>query len=557
MTELSKEDLDQLYPIFRDQTLEILDGMSDDLLAVESGAIDEELIARLKRGAHTIKGDAACIGLERISDVAHGIEDYLDDSGDNSSVFNKRIVTRLLSLVDAIRGAVLNDHPTDLREGMDEALVVQPEEGVREEGVRKAVKQARNVIRIDAAKVDDLLNLAGEMMVARSELEQASREIDLLMQDEMLASRLRHSVDKFSGLIARFQKVALKMRMVPVATLFRRYSRAMRDIACELGKSVELEWSNEKTELDRHLVELLYEPILHLLRNAIDHGIEPIEERKEAGKNPTGLVQMRAFHEAEEVVLEISDDGRGIDLDRLKQKACELGLLDGRMAQVLTDEESARLVFSGGISTAREITKLSGRGIGGAAVKSMVDQARGTISVRTERGKGTTFTLRVPLTLSIMRSLLFSAGGQLFALPVAAIREVVQIDETAVFSISGIDCYRIQGRLVSVIKPGEGYKDDKPEDEAIASEERLCKYLVVVISGGKEFAILTEAVRGVEELVVKPFDSNGRVRRGSLYVGGAVLGNGEVVLIYDARALYDKSLNRSHYKGKSELEYAS
>lgn len=551
MNGLSKEDLDQLYPIFRDQTLEILDGMSDDLLAVESGATDEELIARLKRGAHTIKGDAACIGLERISDVAHGIEDYLDGSGDNPSVFNKRIVTRLLSLVDAIKGAVLNDHPTDLREGIDEKLVVQSEEGVR-----KAVKQARNVIRVDAAKVDDLLNLAGEMMVARSELEQASRDIDLLMHDEISASRLRYSVDKFSGLIARFQKVALKMRMVPVETLFRRYSRAMRDIAGELGKSVELEWSNEKTELDRHLVELLYEPILHLLRNAIDHGIEPIEEREAGGKNPTGLVQMRAFHEAEEVVLEISDDGRGIDLERLKQRACEMGLLAGRMAQDLTDEESARLVFSGGISTAREITKLSGRGIGGAAVKSMVDEARGTISVRTERGKGTTFTLRVPLTLSIMRSLLFSAGGQLFALPMAVVREVVQIDETAVFSISGIDCYRIQGRLVTVIKPGEGYEDYKPEDEAIDSEARPCKYLVVVMSGGREFAILTESVRGVEELVVKPFDGNGRGRRGSLYVGGAVLGSGEVVLIYDARALYDKSLNRSHYKGKSEFEYA-
>ncbi|HEX5733055.1 MAG TPA: ATP-binding protein [Blastocatellia bacterium] len=541
MNELAKEDLEQLYPVFRDQTLELLDQMSDDLLAVEAGIVDNEIVARLRRCAHTIKGDAACIGLERMSNVAHGAEDYLDGLGGDASKLDKQIVGKLLGLVDVIRGAMSNECPTDLHldsryEASRWDLESEPgSKSFKQEsaaGLKAEGKRRKRVIRVDASKVDDLLNLAGEMMIARSSLEQARRDVGGNSADDLMLRRMGESVDCLGGLITQFQKSALKMRMVPVDTLFRRYGRAMRELAGELGKRVELRYSGEKTELDRHLVEMLYEPVLHLLRNAIDHGIEPVNERVRAGKNPAGLILMRAFHEGEEVVIEVSDDGRGIDLAGLKRRAQASGLLAESNGQDLSDEESAKLVFADGVSTADSITVLSGRGIGGAAVKSMVDQVRGTVTLKTVRGKGTTFTLRVPSTLAILRSLLFSSGAHLFALPMAAVREVAKTDEKAVVIINGVECYRIHGRLLSLVK---------------VSDKNEFDHVIVVNAGVREYAIATGEVRGVVELVVKPIE--GRWTQGRPYIGAAVLGDGQVVLIQDARALYERALNKESSKG--------
>ena len=548
MNELAKEDLEQLYPVFRDQTLELLDQMSDDLLAVEAGVVDNETLARLRRCAHTIKGDAACIGLERMSNVAHGAEDYLDGLGGDASKLDKQVIGKLMGFVDLIRGAMSNDWPTDLpldvangaargdlESGPGSRLVEQESAAaLKAEGRRR-----KNVIRVDASRVDDLLNLAGEMMIARSGLEQARRDIVGYSPDEMAVRRIGESVEGLGSLITKFQKAALKMRMVPVDVLFRRYGRAMRELATDLGKRVELRYSGERTELDRNLVELLYEPVLHLLRNAIDHGIEPVAERVRAGKNPAGLIQMRAFHDGEEIVLEVSDDGRGIDLAALKRRAHENGLLGEGNGQDLSDEESAYLVFADGLSTAESITVLSGRGIGGAAVKSMVDQVRGTVSLKTERGKGTTFTIRVPLTLAILRSLLFSAGDHLFALPMSTVREVAKTDEEAVVTINGVECYRTQGRLLPLVRV-----TDKNEFD----------HAIVVNAGGREFVIATGAVRGVVELVVKPLE--GRWTRGKQYVGASVLGNGQVVLIQDAKALYERALRKECSKPSYGDKYA-
>lgn len=541
MSELAKEDLEQLYPVFRDQTLELLDQMSDDLHAIEAGIVNNETVARLRRCAHTIKGDAACIGFERMSNVAHGAEDYLDGFGGDASKLDKHVVGRLMGLVDLIRGAISNDWPTDLpvdtadgetRGDLESNPGSDSFERENTAELRAEGKRRNNVLRVDASRVDDLLNLAGEMMIARSGLEQARCEVDHYSQDDRALRRMGESVDRLGSLITQFQKAALKMRMVPVDLLFRRYGRAMRDLASELGKSVELRYSGEKTELDRTLVEMLYEPVLHLLRNAIGHGIEPVVERVRAGKNPAGLIQMRAFHEGEEVLLEVSDDGRGIDLAALKRRARETGLLSESNGQDLSDEESAKLVFADGVSTAETITVLSGRGIGGAVVKSMVDQVRGTVSLKTERGKGTTFTLRVPLTLAILRSLLFSAGDRLYALPMAAVREVARTDERVVVIINGVECYRKQGRLLPLVR---------------VSDRKEFDHVIIVNAGGREYAIATGAVRGVVELVVKPLE--GRWTQGSRYVGASLLGDGQVVLILDARALYERALKKEYSKG--------
>jgi two-component system chemotaxis sensor kinase CheA len=453
-----------------------------------------------------------------------------------------------MGVVDLIRGAMSNDWPTDLplvtAEG-DTRGDLESDPGKnsfdREHSaeLKPEGKRRKKVIRVDASRVDDLLNLAGEMMIARSGLEQARRDLDRYSPDDLALKRMGEQVDRLGGLITQFQKSALKMSMVPVDLLFRRYGSAVRELASELGKRVELRYSGEKTELDRNLVEMLFEPVLHLLRNAIDHGIEPVIERVSAGKNPAGLIQMRAIHEGEEVLIEVGDDGRGIDLAGLKRRAHETGLLGGSNCQTLSDEESARLVFADGVSTAEAITVLSGRGIGGAAVKSMVDQVRGTVSLKTERGRGTTFTLRIPLTLAILRSLLFSAGGRLFALPMTVVREVAETDESAVVIINGVECYRIKGNLLPLVR--------------VSDNNEFC-HVIVVSAGGREYAMATGEVRGVMELVVKPLE--GRWTQGSRYVGAAVLGDGQVVLIHDARALYERELKKGYSQGNCGDEYA-
>jgi two-component system chemotaxis sensor kinase CheA len=453
-------------------------------------------------------------------------------------------------LLDEIKAAVLSDRPAD----MPDRTSIDYGGAAAEEGVYQATGDSRGsservmkLIRVDASKVDELLNLAGEMMIVRSALEQASREVETKLCDEELSSRLSRSVARLEGLITKFQKVSLKMRMVPVEMLFRRYNRAIRDLASELGKSVDLVVGGEKTELDRNLVELLYEPILHLLRNALDHGIEPAEERVRSGKRETGIIRMHASYNAEEVVLKITDDGRGLDLDALRQGAFEAGHLS---AHEFSDEDSARLVFADGVTTARTVTKVSGRGIGGAAVKTMIDKVRGAISVKTEQGKGTTFILRVPLTLAIMRSLLYSAGGRLFALPLAAVRETAKFDYGSVAVICGVEWYQIRGHLLPIVKPC------LPSEDAAQLEPggEVCEYLIIVSSGGREFAITSESVLGVRELVVKPLI--GRWTESRIYIGAAVLGTGEVVFIQDVGAMYEKAVNENRYEGASELEYA-
>ena len=583
MDDFTREELDQLFAVFRDQSLTILDEMSQDLLLLESKGSDEEAMVRLRRAAHTIKGDSACIGLDGVTELAHRIEDILDRVLNNQAAFDKQTVDLFLESLDTIHAAIGGDEVGDVPADVLERLVarisagaefdsgetpfeveVEPEAVVLAESPDPASTESRDparksnreYVRVEANRIDALLNLAGEMVIARSILNELGPEFELALPKNDLVPRFGGVSLQMGKLIAELQKSVLKMRMVTIDNVFRRFGRPMRELAAERGKAVDLEVRGGATELDRTLVDLLYEPLLHLLRNAVDHGIETREEREGAGKPPTGKIKLRAYHEGNQVVVEVSDDGRGIDAEALKRKATEAGAITDADADRLSTEEAQELIFLPGLSTAREITLVSGRGIGAATAKAALEHLRGSITVKSELGAGTEFILRMPLTLAIIKALLFTAAGQLFALPLLAVSEIARATVDDIVYLDGLESLRLRDRFISMVRPGVilGFDRRKGGSGAALRKDAAHFFVIVLTVGNKRYGVVADTLMGEQELLIKPLDSKW-VQNDSL-AGASVLGDGRVVLIMDAGMVFRKAIRYERSKGSTKGAYA-
>jgi two-component system, chemotaxis family, sensor kinase CheA len=594
MEDFSKEEMEQLMSVFRDQSLQILEDMCQDILALESQGWSDEVVSRLRRAAHTMKGDSACIGLDRVTDLAHKVEDVIAEVVGGRLDFEAGVVDAMLDVLDAVRGVLQREEVSDVEprvaaelsrrlgglllashaadvaadkpgpqfaeENVDIVNVEVVNVEVVGEGARQKVAAQKPAgrsgqIRIDAARVDALLNLAGEMVIARSMLGQVTGEMESALGRGEMTTKLALASAQLGKLIAELQKGALRMRMVPIGTLFKRFARPMRELALERGKEVELSLSGEETELDRTLVDSIYEPILHLLRNAVDHGLEPTDERRAAGKSAAGSISLRACHEGNRVVIEIGDDGRGIDTGLLRSKAVEAGAVTQLQAEAMTEEEALDLMFLQGISTARAITWVSGRGIGAAAVKESVEQMRGSISVKTEAGRGTVFTLRMPLTLAIVRALLFSASGQLLALPLLSVEEIARARMDEIVDFDGFESYRLRDRFISVVRPGQvmGFERRHGGSGAGLRRESDHVFIIVMTVGSRRYGLVADSLVGEQEVVIKPLESEW-VRNEAL-TGASVLGDGRVVLIMDAGMLLRKATKVERTRGEGWCAY--
>lgn len=572
MGELKSIELDQLLGIYREQSLQIVDEMGHDLLALESGAADDEAMTRLRRGAHTIKGDSACVGLEGITQITHKIEDVFAAVLDGEIGFDRRSVDLMLKGLDAVRAAIGGEEIGDVDTETVAALVTELNEIQHYALERPAPTQRapihsssakrtdsshrRDYVRVESAKVDSLLNLAGEMVIARSVINQIEPELEREFPRNELVGRLALASAQMGKLIAELQKSVLKLRMVTIDQLFRRFARPMRELAGQRGKEFELKIVGGETELDRTLVDLLYEPLLHLLRNAVDHGLETKDERRNAGKPEAGQIVTRAYHEGNQVVVEVSDDGRGIDIAAVKARAVRCGTISRQQAELMPDEEALELVFISGLSTSEEITQLSGRGIGTTAVQSVVEQLRGTMAVRSEPGKGTAFTLRLPLTLAIIRALLFTAAGRLFALPLLAVSELAAVEASGVVHLDGIEHYRLHDRFVSLVRPGAvlGFDRRRGGSGVLLRSEQTKMFLIVLIAGNKRYAVVADELLGEQELVIKPLDS-AWVQNDAL-AGASLLGDGRVVLIMDAEMVFRNAVKYERGKTHNLEAYA-
>ncbi|HUL16350.1 MAG TPA: chemotaxis protein CheA, partial [Terriglobales bacterium] len=334
----------------------------------------------------------------------------------------------------------------------------------------------------------------------------------------------------------------LKIRMVPVEQLFRRFPRVVRDVAKHCGKDVALELTGQNTDLDKGILDALSEPLTHIVRNAVDHGIEPAEARLAVGKPARGSITLNAFHQGTQVVIEVRDDGRGINLDLVRKHAVETGLLKAAEVSRLTESETLNLIFEPGFSTASEITEVSGRGIGMDVVRNVLDRLKGTVNVLTSPGKGTTIQLRAPLTLASIQTLLFRVGGRLFAVPLSSVVEITRISEQDIQRVDQREVLRLREQILSLVRLntlGRLHAVDAPQNK------KRC-FVIVIGASDRRFGLLVDQMVGEEELVIKALPAD--IVASDLVSGASILGDGTVVLILNVPAILSR-LSRANPLG--------
>ncbi len=393
---------------------------------------------------------------------------------------------------------------------------------------------AESTLRVDAARIDAVMNLVGELIIGKSMLNRTLSEFDQRHARDPVRTKLADAVAFQARILDELHKCVLKIRMVPVEQLFRRFPRLLRDVAKQCGKDVALEISGQNTDLDKGILDSLAEPLMHLVRNAVDHGIEPADERLTSAKPARGTVYLNAFHQGAQVVIEVRDDGRGMDLSLLRARAVQKGILKLEEAQRLTEQEALDLIFESGFSTASEVTEVSGRGIGMDVVRTVLDRLKGTVHVSSKKGRGSTFQLRVPLTLASIQTLLFRVGGRLFAVPLSSVVEITRIMDHDIHRVDQREVLRLRDQILTLVRLNQLSRlrsiDTQPA--------RKKNFVIVIGAAEKRFGLLVDSLVGEEELVIKALP--GEIVSSDLVSGASILGDGTVVLILNVPAVLSR-----------------
>ncbi|MGC1484801.1 MAG: chemotaxis protein CheA [Candidatus Acidiferrum sp.] len=397
---------------------------------------------------------------------------------------------------------------------------------------------AESTLRVEASRIDAVMNLVGELIIGKSMLHRTLAEFDQHHARDPVRAKLADALGFQSRVLDELHKCVLKIRMVPVEQLFRRFPRVVRDVAKQCGKDVALDVAGQNTDLDKSILDALGEPLMHLVRNAVDHGIEPADERLTAGKPARGTVYLNAYHQGTQVVIEVRDDGRGIDPAHVRQQAVKQGIIKAEEAKRLTDQETLNLIFESGFSTATEITEVSGRGVGMDVVRSVLDKLKGTVHISTQKSRGTTFQLRAPLTLASIQALLFRVGGRLYAVPLSSVVEISRIHEQEIHRVDQREVLRLRDQILTLVR-----LEHLSRLRAIDTEPKKKKNFVIVIgSAEKRFGLVVDSMVGEEELVIKALPSD--IVSSDLVSGASILGDGTVVLILNVPAILSR-LSRS------------
>ena len=581
--------MDDLTREFLIESQEGLDRMERCLTELEQKPQDAALLAEIFRSVHTIKGTTGFLGFKRLERLAHAGENLLGLLRDGKLTADAPIISALLELLDGLR-TILKAIEADGSEGTgeDAVLITRLEElqaparatqksaaksratAIREAVAASAVAEliaasatatlapepppsepeapapgpppasvpapcpdpargrapaiataAESTLRVDIALLNRMMNLVGELVLTRNQVLQAtaadSRMTLLARRLDMVTADLREAV--------------MKARMQPVSNVFSKVPRMVRDLCQSLGRRVRLETEGQETELDKSLLEAIKDPVTHAVRNALDHGIEPPEVRAAAGKDAEGVLALRALQEGSHVIIEISDDGAGIAVDKVRCKAIERKLITPERAAHLAERELLQLIFLPGFSTAEQVTNVSGRGVGMDVVRTNVEKIGGKVEIDSRLGKGTTLRLRIPLTLAIIPALIVRSLNQSFALPQAALSELVHIPPEQAASafewIENAPLYRLRGRLLPLV-----FLDRllMPEHEDKAVDERE-SFIAVLDADGRRFGLVVDSLADPEEIVVKPLSAV--LKDIGLYSGATVLGNAELALILD------------------------
>jgi two-component system chemotaxis sensor kinase CheA len=385
-----------------------------------------------------------------------------------------------------------------------------------------------NVLRVEASRIDSVLNLVGELIIGKSMLQQALNEFAKRYPKELLRGKFGDAMAFQARVLNDLQRSVMKIRMVPVDQLFRRFPRMVRDVSRQCGREVELDVSGQDTDLDKGILDAIAEPLTHLVRNAVSHGIEPPEERRKLGKKPHGTIRLNAYHHGNQVVVEVIDDGRGIDAQKIRAKAIELGMTNAEEAARMTEAEVLDFIFRPGFSTAEQVTEVSGRGVGMDVVQSVLHRLKASVSVETRPGQGTTFRLKLPLTLAIIKALLFWVEQRLYAIPLNAVLEIARTFETEVHQVDNYEVLQLRNQVLPLLRLGR----------PVADGERKAKLFVLVITvGERKYGLIVDLLEGEEELVIKALDDH--TFHTDLVSGASILGDGRVVLILNLPAVVE------------------
>ncbi|MFH1156208.1 MAG: chemotaxis protein CheA [Pseudomonadota bacterium] len=582
---LSEEDATILLD-FASEAEENLDTIEINLIELEQAPHDKEIINNIFRPFHTIKGVSGFLSLPRINRLAHATENLLDGARSGDFLINHAATDAILESVDTLKQLIagvrqgaanrvrLPDNSNDqalnalldklkklqailaendrnplgeilVRKGvlqedsLNESLEFQknnPGERIGEILIheRKADagqidaalkeqnlprKQMADQVKVSTDKLDDLVNFAGELVIAQSMLRQKTAGNPSLSQ----------SVTQLGQIVSSMQHIAMSMRMIPIKATFMKMIRLVRDLSRKSGKDVNLTMTGEDTEIDRNVVDALYEPMVHMIRNAVDHGIESPDQRHEKGKPTQGIICLRAFHKGGHIIIEIEDDGNGLDRERILEKAVSKGLITGR--EQLTDSQIFDLILEPGFSTARQITDVSGRGVGMDVVKDAMAKFRGQLTIESSKGKGTRFVISLPLTLAIIDGMLVRVGHQTYVIPTTTIQKAFKPDKSECFTISGKgEIVRDRDDLIPLVRLNDLFN-------SAGGHTQVWEGIVVVVeSKDEKRALLVDELLGKNEYVIKSLGGSLEEVKG--FAGGAILADGRVGLILDIHGIF-------------------
>jgi len=541
------------------ESYENLSRLDRELVELEKHPNDAALLAGVFRTIHTIKGTCGFLGFSTLERIAHQAENLLSQLRDGRRTLQPPLVSLILETVDATRivlaaieatgkeGSERFDDLTDrLRaaqtgEGAAGAIpcdAVKPDE---ESAKSSAVADAN--IRVGVGLLDKLMDLVGELVLTRNQILQFNTE----REDPALNA----TSQRLNLITTELQEGVMKTRMQPIGMVWNNLPRVVRDMAVALGKHIELEMDGADTELDRTIIEAIKDPLVHLVRNSCDHGIEPSDVRTRAGKPPQGRLSLRAYHEGGQVNIEIADDGAGIDVVKVKQKAVEKGLLRLEQAEKLSDREALNLIFHPGFTTAQAVTKVSGRGVGMDVVKSHIEKIGGVVDVSSRPGEGTIVKLKIPLTLAIIPGLVITSGGERFVIPQVSLLELIRLEGDAtdkhIEHVHGTPVYRRRGSLLPIAYLNEVLGLKSPQHAAAVS-------MVVLQAEDRQFGLVVDGINDTQEIVVKPL---GKQLKGlTVYAGATIMGDGRVALILDVLGIGQRSgvLSESREQARATSE---
>lgn len=633
------DDMQEILEDFLVEAFELIEQIDHDLVELEANPEDLELLNRIFRVAHTVKGSSSFLNFDVLTKLTHHMEDVLNKARHGELKITPDIMDVVLESVDTMKallrsirergndtdaGVSITDichRLTAINEGRDpnadHNISTQPQEEAQSKQdshlesqsamdqepevdvnslseaeveaeierllkVRKAEDQARRdkqkqnseqsavqtpestpapaptpaakpapkkeskesnapahssasaveqTIRVEVKRLDNLMNLIGELVLGKNRLLKIYDDVEERYEGEKFLEELNQVVSALSLVTTDIQLAVMKTRMLPIAKVFNKFPRMVRDLSRELGKQIDLEISGEETELDKSIVEEIGDPLVHIIRNSCDHGVESPKERLAAGKPEKGIIQLKAYNEGNHIVVEIVDDGKGIDALAVKMKALERGLITEREVDSMSDKEAYSLIFKPGFSMAKQVTNVSGRGVGMDVVKTNIEKLNGIIDIDSEVGKGTIIKLKIPLTLAIIQSLLVGSQEEFYAIPLASVKETVRVPVDNIYTIEGKNVLRLRDEVLSLVRLSDlfGVK------QVFESGDQT--YVVVINVADSKLGIIVDSLIGQEEIVIKSLGNYLQNIRG--IAGGTIRGDGKVTLIVDVGMIMD------------------